>query len=173
MSLRKIIIDPHPTLRRRAKKVAQFDHDLRTLIDDMIETMQEAPGVGLAAPQVNISQRVIVVQFGDAKDPEAPLELYAVVNPRITKFSQDIVVGVEGCLSIPDMLGDVSRPIAATIAGFDRNGEPLNIEAEGWLARIFQHEVDHLNGVLFTDHALRVWLADDDDDEISKPVVFS
>jgi len=173
MSLRKIIIDPHPTLRRRAKKVAQFDHDLRTLIDDMIETMQEAPGVGLAAPQVNISQRVIVVQFGDDEDPEAPLEPYAVVNPRITTFSQDIVVGVEGCLSIPDMLGDVPRPIAAKIAGFDRNGEPLNIEAEGWLARIFQHEVDHLNGVLFTDHALRVWLADDDDDEISKPVVFS
>ena len=146
--------------------MAQFDHELHTLIDDMVETMQEAPGVGLAAPQVNISQRVIVVQFGEEEDPEAPMQLYAVVNPRITAFSKDIVIGVEGCLSIPGMLGEVSRPNAATIAGFDRDGEPLNIEAEGWLARIIQHEVDHLNGVLFTDHALNVWPAEEEDAEI-------
>jgi len=166
MSLRTIITDPHPALRRRAKKVTHFDQELHTLIDDMIETMQEAPGVGLAAPQVNISQRVVVVQFGEEEDPEAPLQLYVVVNPRITAFSQDIVVGVEGCLSIPGLLGDVPRPDAATIAGVDRDGEPLNIEAEGWLARIFQHEVDHLNGVLFTDHALNVWPAEEEDAEI-------
>ncbi|MEN8172419.1 MAG: peptide deformylase [Chloroflexota bacterium] len=168
MSLRTIVIDPHPTLRKLAKKVTQFDDQLHTLIDDMIETMQEAPGVGLAAPQVDISQRVIVVQFGDEEDFEAPQQLYAVVNPRISSFSEEIVLGVEGCLSIPGLVGEVQRPFAATIEGVDRDGAPLTIEAEGWLARIFQHEVDHLNGVLFTDHALRVWHADDDevDDDI-------
>lgn len=149
--------------------MTQFDAQLYALLDDMVETMRDAPGVGLAAPQVDISQRVIVVEFGADEDPETPSQLYALVNPKITAFSQDIVIGVEGCLSIPGILGDVQRPYAATVEGFDRHGEPLKIEAEGWLARIFQHEVDHLNGVLFTDHALHIWQAEDedgDDDEI-------
>ncbi len=163
MSIRKIITDPHPTLRRRAKKVISFDNGLHALLDDMIETLRYAPGVGLAAPQVNISQRVIVVEFGEEEDPEAPTQLYAMVNPQVTEFSQELVIGIEGCLSIPELVGEVQRPFAATIKGFDRHGEPLNIEAEGWLARIFQHEVDHLNGVLFTDHALRVWHPEDEE----------
>jgi len=165
MSIREIITDPHPTLRRRAKKITHFDSELHTLIDDMTETMQNAPGVGLAAPQVNISQRVIAVEFGSEEDLEAPLQLYTLVNPIVTAFSKDLVIGVEGCLSIPDLVGEVLRPYAATVQGFDRYGEPLLFEAEGWLARIFQHEIDHLNGVLFTDHALRVWHPEDEENE--------
>ncbi|MBE9525215.1 MAG: peptide deformylase [Chloroflexi bacterium] len=165
MSIREIITDPHPTLRHRAKKVTHFDDELHTLLDDMTETMRDAPGVGLAAPQVNISKRVIVVEFGDDEDPEAPLMLYTLVNPQVTTFSDDLVIGIEGCLSIPDLVGEVQRPNAATIKGFDRYGEPLQFEAEGWLARIFQHEIDHLNGVLFTDHALRVWHPEDEENE--------
>ena len=163
MSIREIITDPHPMLRRRAKKVTHFDDELHTLLDDMTDTMRNAPGVGLAAPQVNISKRVIAVEFGDEEEPEAPLVLYTLVNPQVAAFSDELVIGIEGCLSIPDLIGEVQRPHAATIKGFDRNGEQVQINAEGWLARIFQHEIDHLNGVLFTDHALRVWYPEDEE----------
>jgi len=157
MALRKIITTPHPTLRAKAKKVADFDQELSALIDDMIETMRQAPGVGLAAPQVNLPLRLFVAEFGDENDAEAPLQTYAVVNPKIVKTSTETEIGVEGCLSIPGLMGEVMRPVEAIVEGFDRRGEAITIEAKGWLARIFQHEIDHLDGVLFTDHALRVW----------------
>lgn len=154
---REVITVPHPALRRKARKVTEFDDQLDALIDDMVATLRAANGVGLAAPQIDVPLRVIVVEFGDLEDESAPPELHTIVNPKITKTSQETESGVEGCLSIPGLVGEVVRPKSATIAGFDRNGEPLTIAAEGWLARIFQHEVDHLMGVLFTDHALRVW----------------
>ncbi|MEW6406710.1 MAG: peptide deformylase [Chloroflexota bacterium] len=157
MAIRNIVTTPHSVLRGKARKVAAFDEELRALINDMIETMRIAPGVGLAAPQVNVPLRVFVAEFGDENDEGAPLQLYTFVNPKITKTSRETVSGVEGCLSVPGIVGEVIRPYAITVAGFDRDGNPITIAAEGWLARIFQHEIDHLNGVLYTDHALSVW----------------
>jgi peptide deformylase len=156
MSLREIITVPEPVLRRKAHKVTDFGADLQGLIDDMIETMRQAPGVGLAAPQVNVSQRLIVVEFGDEDDEQAPAKLYAIVNPEIVRPSQEKEKGNEACLSVPGFLGEVERISSLTIKGQNRHGQPIRIKAKGWLARIFQHEIDHLDGILFTDRALWV-----------------
>ncbi len=158
MSIREIITVPHPTLRRKARPVTRFDESLQNLIDDMVETMRDAPGVGLAAPQVNVPLRVIVVEYGE--DEDAPPKLYIVVNPEITRHARETDVGVEGCLSIPGLLGDVERYMRVTVRGQSRRGQPMKLKLEGWTARIFQHEIDHLNGVLFTDKALSVYKAD-------------
>ena len=157
MSVREIITVPHPTLRRKARPVTRFDKSLQNLIDDMVETMRQAPGVGLAAPQVNVPLRVIVVEYGEE---DAPPKLYIVVNPEITRHARETEVGVEGCLSIPGLLGDVERYTRVTVRGRSRRGQPMKLKLAGWTARIFQHEIDHLNGVLFTDRALSVYRAD-------------
>jgi len=157
MAIREVITVPNKILRGKARKVTSFGAALQTLIDDMVETMRVAPGVGLAAPQVNVSLRVIVVEFNESEDEETPPKLYMVVNPKITRFSSDQDIGTEGCLSLPRIVGDVERPISVTVKGFNRHGQPLKIKASGWLARIFQHEVDHLDGVLFVDRADKVW----------------
>lgn len=157
MAIREIVTLPHKSLRKKARKVTSFGADLQTLIDDMVETMRAAPGVGLAAPQVDVSSRVIVVEFNENEDEEAPPKLYVVVNPEITRFSSENEAGTEGCLSIPQIVGDVERPISVTVKGLNRRGQPQKIKASGWLARIFQHEVDHLDGVLFIDRAEKVW----------------
>ncbi len=157
MAIREIITVPDKILRGKARKVTSFGVELQTLIDDMVDTMRVAPGVGLAAPQVNAPLRVIVVEFNESEDEETPSKLYMVVNPKITRFSSDQDFGTEGCLSLPRIVGDVERPISVTVKGFNRRGQPLKIKASGWLARIFQHEVDHLDGVLFVDRADKVW----------------
>ncbi len=161
MAIRKIITNPHPTLRRKARKVTKFDKGLQTLVDDMIETMREAPGSGLAAPQVDASEQVIVVEFSkeEEEDVETPTppKLYVLVNPEITRRSEETLMGTEGCLSLPTVVGDVERALSVTVKGFTRRGQPQKIKAQGWLARIFQHEIDHLNGVLFVDKAEKVY----------------
>src|SRR6188474_2979379 len=162
MTLRKIVTLPEPVLRRKAHAVTRFDKNLQTLIDDMIETMREAPGVGLAAPQVNISERLIVVEYAEEEEegedqPEKPKKLFVMINPEIVKSSAETLMGVEGCLSIPNLVGEVERHATIQVKGLNRHGKPAKVKAEGWLARIFQHEIDHLNGVLFTDRAKRVW----------------
>jgi len=157
MAIREIITLPHKTLRQKARKVSSYGPDLQSLIDDMVETMRSVPGVGLAAPQVNVPSRVIVVEFNETEDEEIPPKLYVVVNPEITRFSSEDEIATEGCLSIPRIVGDVERPITVTIKGLNRRGQPQKIKASGWLARIFQHEVDHLDGVLFVDRAESVW----------------
>lgn len=157
MSIRPIVTVPHPVLRRKARPVKDFGPELQQLIDDMIETMRAAPGVGLAAPQVNVPLRVIVVEFGDEEDESVPPRLWAVVNPEIVRQSRETEIGTEGCLSIPKILGDVERPVAITVRGQNRHGQPVKYKLRGWVARIFQHEIDHLNGVLFTDRAVKVW----------------
>lgn len=162
MAVREIVTHPDQVLRRKARKVNEFGPDLQKLVDDMVETMREAPGVGLAAPQVNVSQRVITVEFGDEEDPEVPPKLYVVVNPEIIKPSSQTGVGTEGCLSIPGFVGDVERPEAVNIKGLNRFGKPMKLKAKGWLARIFQHEVDHLNGILFIDLAENVYRLEDE-----------
>jgi peptide deformylase len=157
MTIRAIIKVPEPVLRRKARKVIEFGPDLQELIDDMVATMRVAPGVGLAAPQINVSQRVIVVEYGNEEDEEAPIKLYALVNPEISRASQETVVGTEGCLSIPGFAGEVERLASITIKAQNRHGQPVRVKAKGWLARIFQHEVDHLDGILFTDRAKEVY----------------
>jgi peptide deformylase len=157
MAIREIITVPDKILRGKARKVTSFGAELQTLIDDMVDTMRVAPGVGLAAPQVNAPLRVIVVEFNESEDEETPPKLSIMVNPKITRFSSDQDFGTEGCLSLPRIVGDVERPISVTVKGFNRRGQPLKIKASGWLARIFQHEVDHLDGVLFVDRADKVW----------------
>ena len=164
MAARKIITVPEPVLRRKAHKVTDFGADLQTLIDDMVETMREAPGVGLAAPQVNVSQRVIVVEFGDEENEEIPAKLFTVVNPEIVRPSLETENGNEACLSVPGFLGEVERHISLTVKGMNRHGQPVRIKAKGWLARIFQHEIDHLDGVLYTDRALWVRKIEDGED---------
>ncbi len=161
MALRKIVTLPEPVLRRKAKAVAKFDKDLQTVIEDMVETMRDAPGVGLAAPQIGLSERLIVVEYyeheEDEENEEAPKKVWAMLNPEIVKTSEEMVMGVEGCLSIPNLVGEVERHAEIQVKGLNRHGKPMKIKAKGWLARIFQHEIDHLNGVLFPDRAVRVW----------------
>ena len=173
MGLRKIVTLPEPILRRKARPVSTFDKNLQTLIDDMIETMREAPGVGLAAPQVGISDRLIVVEYADPPEEEEeedePKEvkpkLYVMVNPEIVKTSEEKVLGVEGCLSIPGLVGEVERFERVQVKGLNRHGRPVKVKAEGWLARIFQHEIDHVNGVVFPDRATRVWKPEPEEEE--------
>ena len=176
MTLREIVTLPEPILRRKAKPVTKFDKDLQTLIDDMIETMRDAPGVGLAAPQVNISDQLIVVEYSEDEDeeelgdeevedkPAKPKKLYVMINPEIVKASEEKVMGVEGCLSIPNIQGEVERHEAIQVKGLNRYGKPQKLKVDGWMARIFQHEIDHLNGVLFTDKAVRVWKPSEDEE---------
>ncbi|MCC6300807.1 MAG: peptide deformylase [Anaerolineales bacterium] len=161
MTLRTIITLPDPVLKRKAHSVAQFDKNLHTMIDDMVETMRAAPGVGLAAPQIGLSERIAVIEYfekeGDEEKEDAPKKVWAVINPEIVKASQETFLGVEGCLSIPGLVGEVERHAEVHIKALNRHGKPMRIKAKGWLARIFQHEIDHLNGILFTERATRVW----------------
>lgn len=175
MTLRQIVTLPEPILRRKAKPVTKFDKVLQTLIDDMIETMREAPGVGLAAPQVNISEQLIVVEYSEGEDeedeteeseskPPKPKKLFVMINPEIVKASEEKIMGVEGCLSIPGLQGEVERHEAIQVKGLNRHGKPQKLKVDGWMARIFQHEIDHLNGVLFTDLAVHVWKFEPDEE---------
>jgi peptide deformylase len=161
MTLQQIVTLPDPVLRRKARTITKFDKDLHSLIDDMVETMREAPGVGLAAPQIGISERLLVVEYyvreEDEEVEDAPKKVWAVINPEIVKTSEEMVMGVEGCLSIPGLVGEVERHEEVLVKALNRHGKPMKVKAKGWLARIFQHEIDHLNGVLFPDIATRVW----------------
>jgi peptide deformylase len=168
MALREIITLPHPILRRKAHKVTDFGKEFQQLVDDMVETMREAPGVGLAAPQIAVSERLIVVEFGDEEDEDAPQKLYVVANPEIVSASEEMVPGIEGCLSVPELVGEVERHQLITVKGFNRHGRSTKIKAEGWLARIFQHEIDHLDGVVYPDRASRVWTPSAEEDATIK-----
>lgn len=170
MSIHKIVTLPDPVLRKQARKIKTFDAALQKLADDMLETLRAAPGVGLAAPQVGVSQRLILVEYpeepDDPDDPQAPPKppkLFVVVNPEILRHSTETVSGNEGCLSIPGYIGEVERYQAVTVKGFTPRGKPLRVKAAGWLARIFQHEIDHLDGVLFIDRAEQVWTVEEDE----------
>jgi peptide deformylase len=161
MAIREVVTVPNKVLKRKAKTITDFGDDLQNLIDDMVETMRDAPGVGLAGPQVNVLQRVITIEFGDEEDEEVPPKLYTVVNPEISRSSKETVLGIEGCLSIPELVGEVERSVSVTVKAQNRHGQPMKIKASGWLARIFQHEIDHLNGVLFTDRTTTLYRIED------------
>ena len=167
MAILEVIKTPHPTLRRKAKVVSDFGAGLQELIEDMIDTLHTEPGVGLAAPQVNVSQRVIVIEYPENdEDEDAKPRLYVVVNPEIVKTSEETIVGPEGCLSVPGMRGDVERFSEITVRGKSRRGQPMRLKLKDWTARIFQHEIDHLDGVLFIDKAENIAEIDADSDEV-------
>jgi peptide deformylase len=158
MTIRNIKTLPDLILKRKTIIISKFDKELQVLIDDMIETMREAPGVGLAAPQVGVPIRLIVVEYPEDDElEESPKKLYVLVNPEIKDISEETEMGIEGCLSIPNLHGEVERALAVTVKGQTRHGQLIKIKAKGWLARIFQHEIDHLNGIVFTDRATKVW----------------
>ncbi len=144
---------PDPILRERAKEITEINGDLQRLIDDMAETMYAAPGLGLAANQVGVLQRLIV--FDVSHKDGGPRDLQVVLNPCITA-AEGQVVREEGCLSVADFSAEVRRHAQVTIKGLDRQGKPLEITGEGLLAVVLQHEVDHLDGILFIDRISRL-----------------
>src|SRR5687768_17080332 len=149
MPIRPILVLPDPRLRLVSEPVKSADGDLRGLIADMLETMYDAPGIGLAAIQIGIPKRVITADLAKKDEPRDP---QVFVNPEILSVSDELFVYEEGCLSIPDIHEDVERPAKVHVRYLDREGKPREVEAEGLLATCLQHEIDHLNGVLFIDH---------------------
>jgi len=147
MAVLEILEFPDPRLRTRAKPVSQVTDTTRALIDDMFETMYEAPGIGLAATQVNIHQRVLVIDISeDRNDPQV------FINPQVTVLDPDLGEYDEGCLSVPGFYETVNRPRKVEVSALDRNGEPFTRELNGLLAICLQHEIDHLDGKLFVDY---------------------
>ena len=153
MAIREILTAPDPRLRQVSLPVARVDDATRALMDDMLETMYEAQGIGLAAIQVNIPQRIIVMDLAKEGEEKAPVFF---VNPEILDPSEETSLYQEGCLSVPDFYEDVELPARCRIRFLDYHGNPQTIDAEGILATCIQHEMDHLNGVLFIDHISRL-----------------
>jgi peptide deformylase len=149
MTIRPILVIPDDKLRQKTEPVGKIDSELQTLIEDMFETMYAAPGIGLAAPQVGVMKRVCVVDVSKRDDEQVPM---ALINPEVVWRSEDLSLYEEGCLSIPDYYEEVERPAKVRVKYTDREGKPQEIEAEGVLATCIQHEIDHLDGVLFIDH---------------------
>jgi len=160
--VRQIITDGHPTLRKVAKKVDPkeiADPLFQQLIDDMFETMYKAPGVGLAAPQVNVSKRMFVIDVNEDEHEPA-----VVINPKI-ELAEDELEMTEGCLSVPGRVGEIVRFRHVAVSGLDRNGEKIRLEGEGLFAQCLQHEIDHLNGVLYVDRAKNVRPAQNEEEQ--------
>ena len=149
MTVRKILTEPDPFLRKISKPVDKVDNSLRKLMDDMLETMYAAPGIGLAAIQIGVDMRVIVMDISRADEKKSPLYL---VNPEIVSTSKKESVYEEGCLSIPGQFAEINRPEACHIKFLDYNGKKKEIKAGGLLATCIQHEMDHLEGILFIDY---------------------
>lgn len=168
MSIRKIITAENPTLRMKAKKIHRFDASLQKLADDMFETMHAANGAGLAAPQIDLSIRLLVAEYEDRR--------VALVNPEIIKAEGE-VTGSEGCLSIPGYFGaNIRRAENVTVKAQDTRGKDIRVRAEGWFARILQHEIDHLDGILFLDRLdrpedLREVTSEEEEEELEQEAV--
>jgi peptide deformylase len=148
MALRKILNDNHPVLRTPTQEVKKINSGVTRLLDDMRETMHDADGVGLAANQVGVSKRILIAADGEEI-------IYELINPHCT-FADGELLGIEGCLSVPGTYGEVPRAEKVIVKALNREGREIRLEAEGLLARILQHEIDHLDGILFTDKALRL-----------------
>lgn len=151
MAILDILEFPDPRLRTVAEPVNTVDDELRTFIDDMIETMYHAKGIGLAASQVNVHQRILVIDVSENND--SPMVF---INPEITPLTDELDTYEEGCLSVPGFYENVERPERVHVKALDRNGDPFEMECEGLLATCLQHEVDHLDGKLFVDHISRL-----------------
>ncbi|MBV9270458.1 MAG: peptide deformylase [Candidatus Eremiobacteraeota bacterium] len=162
--LRTIITDGHPTLRKVAKKVdlkELADPLFQQLIDDMFETMYHAPGIGLAAPQVNVSKRLFTIDLQDEDSQHGP---FVVINPKF-ETTEGEIESTEGCLSVPGYVGEITRYECVAVIGVDRDGEKIRLEGDGLFARCLQHEIDHLNGVLYTDRAKNVRKAETEEEQ--------
>jgi peptide deformylase len=153
MAILPIVTLPDPRLRRISTPIERIDAEIVRLLDDMLETMYDAPGVGLAAIQIGVAKRMLVIDV--AKKEEEPSPLF-VINPEIVWVSEELNSYQEGCLSVPDYFEDVQRPARVRVKHFDREGRTCEIEAEGLLATVLQHEIDHLEGGLFIDHLSRL-----------------
>ena len=149
MSKRNIVVEPDPILRKKSEKLETVDHELRNLLDDMLETMYAAPGIGLAAVQIGILKRLIVIDISRKEEEKKPLFL---INPIIIFKSKNTSVYEEGCLSLPGHFAEVERPAQCHLNYIDYHGKEKKLEATGLLATCIQHEVDHLNGILFIDY---------------------
>jgi peptide deformylase len=149
MALREILVAPDPKLKMKARRVEAFDDELRTLLDDMVETMYAAKGIGLAAPQIGVPLRAIVMDLARDEEDAAPRKF---LNPEIVWESDDEVPCEEGCLSVPGQYAEVTRPAQCRVRYQDENGVRHEIDCDGLLAVCIQHEMDHLEGVLFIDH---------------------
>ncbi len=153
MAKRPIILLPDPVLRLPSAPIERVDDDLRRLIDDMLETMYDAPGVGLAAVQVGVPRRLLVLDVSDKDEEKSPI---AMVNPELVSLGGDMRVHEEGCLSIPDVRIEIERPASVIVRYVDREGKQQEINAEGLLATAVQHEMDHLDGKLIIDFLTRL-----------------
>jgi len=156
MSKLPIVSIPNKILRQKTQPVTRFDADLQHLIDNMIETLREANGVGLAAPQIGRPIQLAVIltlpeEDDEGNEIEDTRELYVIINPEVFWRSKETVKGIEGCLSIPGYLGEVERHESIRVRGLDRHGRKVRLRLYDWTARIFQHEIDHLNGELYID----------------------
>ena len=149
MSIRKIVIEPDPILRKKSESLEKVDDEIRKLLDDMLETMYAAPGIGLAAVQVGILKRIIVIDISKDEEKKTPLFL---VNPEIISRSKKTSVYEEGCLSLPGHFAEIERPAECQVKFIDYDGKEKELVADGLLATCIQHEIDHLNGVLFIDY---------------------
>ena len=179
MAVREVITIGDPRLRQSSDEITEITPEIEQLIDDMIETMHEEDGMGLAAVQVGEMQRIILVELpedlggSDEEDEEIePLpgagQLYVVLNPRIVRESQETEVGIEGCLSVPGYVGEVERAVQVTVRGRDWHGKKFRLRPRGLLARVFQHEIDHCNGVLYVDKLTemdRMWVVEEGTEE--------
>jgi peptide deformylase len=153
MTIKPLIILPDPLLRQVSQPVERVDSELNQLVDDMLETMYEAPGIGLAAIQVGVPRRLLVIDLAKEGEEPAPLVF---INPKVIRSSDERSTYEEGCLSIPDYYAEVERPATITVSSLDRTGKEVTTEADGLLATCLQHEIDHLDGVLFIDHISRL-----------------
>lgn len=151
MAIKPILLIPDPVLRQVAQPVVEFDDALRALLDDMLATMYDAPGIGLAGPQIGVAQRIMVIDIMVRENDEggAPLKI---INPEIIDVSDEPVTQQEGCLSIPEVFADVTRPSWVKVKYFDEHGAEQIIKGEGLMAACLQHEIDHLDGKLFIDY---------------------
>jgi peptide deformylase len=153
MAIREILTVPHPVLKQVSEPVETVDDDLRALMDDMLETMYAAPGIGLAAVQIGVPKRVIVMDIARPEEPKNPQYF---VNPEIVWASEETAPYEEGCLSVPEIYDEVERPARVKLRYLNYQGEPVEEDADGLYAVCIQHEMDHLNGVLFIDHLSRL-----------------
>ena len=149
MTIKPMVLLPDPVLRATSEPIKRVDDELRTLVDDMLETMYDAPGIGLAAIQIGIARRMLVIDCSSDEEDKNPMVF---INPEIVDSSDERSVYEEGCLSIPDYYAEVERPAEVTANYVDRDGNERQIQANGLVATCLQHEIDHLNGVLFIDH---------------------
>lgn len=149
MAILPILVAPHPVLKRKADPVETVTDEDRELLDDMLETMYDAPGIGLAAPQVGVSKRMLVMDIARADETPRPMKI---VNPEILAASDDLATYEEGCLSFPEQYAEVRRPARITLRYLDETGTKHEIEADGLFATCVQHEIDHLDGITFVDH---------------------